>query len=232
MVFNVAEADTPVSRGDGGVDIHGRASLRYAEVRAVHAVAVTAGDEPVALAHELFVFLFRVGAVAAERKCHGDVLRPDARGEQLFQYRRKHFPCRAGAGDIARDDGDRLARADGLAQGCGADGLAQRAAHLIRAGELIFERVCLQHGKNIFLRQRYALHAAAETKVYVHFAPLSRRNGTYSIPHGLPGVYIISRAERFMMMEKFVCIRLLSGSNMSLWRQMLSVAPTWSRRIS
>ena len=173
-----------------------------------------------------------MGAVAAERKRYGDVLRTDAGGEQLFEHRREHFPRWAGAGNIARDNGDCLARVNGLAQGCGADGLAQRAAYLVRTGELIFERVCLQHGKNIFIRQRYALHAAAETKVYVHFAPLSRRNGTYSIPHGLPGVYIISRAERFMMMEKFVCIRLLSGSNMSLWRQMLSGAPTWSRRIS
>ena len=125
-----------------------------------------------------------------------------------------------------------IARVNGLAQGCGADGLAQRAAHLVRAGELILNRVCLQYGKNVFVRQRNALHAAAEAEIYLHFASFSRRNVVYSIPHGLPGVYIISRADRFIIMEKFVCMRLPSGSSMSLWRQMLSGAPTWSRNIS
>ena len=171
-------------------------------------------------------------AVAAERKRYGDVLRTDAGGEQLFEHRREHFPRRARAGNVACDDGDCLARVDDLAQGCGADGLAQRAAHLVRAGELILNRVCLQYSKNVFVRQRDALHAAAEAEIYLHFASLSRRNVVYSIPHGLPGVYIISRADRFIIMEKFVCMRLPSGSSMSLWRQMLSGAPTWSRNIS
>ena len=169
VILDVAQADAPVGLGHGAGDVHRRARVGDAHVHAVGAVGIhTADFIERALAGQLLHLLGRMAAMAAQREHQRHVLGPAARGVQLVQQRGQDAVARAGAGDVAGDDGDLFAGMHDLLQPRRADGVFQRAHDLRLVHQLPRNVVGHEHAHQIFVRHLDGLHARAESEFKFH----------------------------------------------------------------